>query len=75
MTRLSSLSRVAGTAFEEEEDEVVMADYTVWVHTSNCQGAGTEGRVAIELHGQGGSCGMQDLEGAPFARGQVTTTP
>ena len=52
-----------------------MADYNVWVHTSGCQGAGTEGRVAIELHGQEGSSGMQQLDtqqDAAFARGKVT---
>ena len=65
---------VADISAEEEPDEGIMADYTVWVHTSNCQGAGTEGRVAIGLHGQGESSGMQDLEGAPFTRGKVTAT-
>ena len=61
---------------EEEPDEVTMSDYTVWVHTSNDRRAGTDGRVAIELHGQGGSSGLQWLhpqQDAPFSRGKVTT--
>lgn len=62
---------------EQQEDEAaaaVMSEYCVWVHTSSCKGAGTQGRVSIELHGRGGSSGMQLLQAqhdGAFARGQV----
>lgn len=67
---------------EEQEDEQpeaveapVKTEYHVWIHTSSCRGAGTQGRVSIELHGQGGSSGLQPLHEAndgAFARSQVT---
>ena len=48
--------------------------YNIWVHTSQCKGAGTAGNVCLELHGQQGSSGMCTLKGSPeqgFAKGQV----
>ena len=55
--------------------EAVTADYTVWIHASDSPKAGTDGRVAIELHGQGGSSSQQWLHNqqkTPFSRGKVT---
>ena len=51
-----------------------MADYKVWVHTSHQVSAGTDGRVAIELHGERGDTGIQWLgteQDTPFGRGKV----
>ena len=76
---LCSVGSEAGQQEEEQQEEeetaaAMVSEYRVWVHTSSCKGAGTQGRVSIELHGQGGSSGMQPLhaqhDGA-FARGQV----
>lgn len=53
-----------------------MAEYIVSVHTSSCKGAGTEGGVAVELHGRQASSGMQQLQpqaANSFARGQVSS--
>ncbi len=60
---------------QEAVEAPVKTQYHVWIHTSSCRGAGTEGRVSIELHGQGGSSGLQPLQAAnddAFARSQVT---
>lgn len=47
--------------------------YKVWVHTSSCPGAGTDGVVSMELHGASGSSKQQVLDAPPgaFARGKV----
>lgn len=57
--------------------EAVTADYTVWIHTSDCPRAGTDGRVAVELHGHRSSSGLQWLhtqQEAPFSRAKVTAS-
>ena len=59
-----------------EEQQHTVAEYKVWVHTSACNGAGTEGPVLLELHGQQDSSGLQRLDlqqGHSFAKGQVNT--
>ena len=58
------------------EEQHTVAEYKVWVHTSACKGAGTEGTVLLELHGQQNSSGMQRLglqQGHSLAKGQVNT--
>ncbi|DBA69854.1 TPA: hypothetical protein ACH3X2_012566 [Trebouxia sp. C0005] len=58
---------------QEAVEAAVKTEYRVWVHTSSCRGAGMQGRVSIELHGQGGSSGLQPLHAAnddAFARSQ-----
>ncbi|KAL3141352.1 hypothetical protein ABBQ32_004935 [Trebouxia sp. C0010 RCD-2024] len=60
---------------EEDLMEAVTADYTVWIHASDSPKADTDGRVAIELHGQGGSSSQQWLHNqqkTPFSRGKVS---
>ena len=60
---------------QEAAEAAVKTEYHVCIHTSSCRGAGTQGRVSIELHGQGGSSGLQPLHPAnddAFARSQVT---
>ena len=50
------------------------AEYRVWTHTSSTKGAGTQGRVSIQLLGREGSSGMQPLDAqhdGAFGRGQV----
>ena len=51
--------------------------YKVWVHTSSCPGAGTDGVVSVELHGASGSSKQQELDAPPgaFARGKVCGLP
>ena len=62
---------------QKEEDQapaLVMADYLIQLHTSNCRGAGVPGRVSVDLKGEGGSTGMQQLKpnhDEAFGRGQV----
>lgn len=83
-TSCESMHCLAEADEEDQQDErqeaveaAVKTEYRVWVHTSSCRGAGMQGRVSIELHGQGGSSGLQPLHAAnddAFARSQVTHT-
>ncbi|DBB10366.1 TPA: hypothetical protein ACH3X3_001925 [Trebouxia sp. C0006] len=73
-----SLSSEADEEHQQDEQQeaveaAVKTEYRVSIHTSSCRGAGMQGRVSIELHGQGGSSGLQPLAPAnddAFARSQ-----